>query len=83
MAQTLPKTLSPQWREQFVLELLEETGDVLEATVWDHDNGLRDDFIGRRVQTFPSWESRRILKNLSQQCIEMRASVLSVNKTLT
>ncbi|XP_077442181.1 multiple C2 and transmembrane domain-containing protein 1-like isoform X2 [Vanacampus margaritifer] len=46
-SKTLEKTLSPQWREQFDLVLLEETADVLEVTVWDHDTGLRDDFIGR------------------------------------
>uniref|UniRef100_A0A7N8XHF6 Multiple C2 domains, transmembrane 1b n=1 Tax=Mastacembelus armatus TaxID=205130 RepID=A0A7N8XHF6_9TELE len=41
------KTLSPQWREQFDLHLYEETGGVLELTVWDRDTGRRDDFIGR------------------------------------
>nr|XP_057913406.1 multiple C2 and transmembrane domain-containing protein 1-like isoform X3 [Doryrhamphus excisus] len=46
-SKTLPKTLNPQWREQFDLHLLEETGGVLEATVWDHDTACRDDFIGR------------------------------------
>uniref|UniRef100_A0A8C5E240 Multiple C2 and transmembrane domain-containing protein 1-like n=1 Tax=Gouania willdenowi TaxID=441366 RepID=A0A8C5E240_GOUWI len=33
------KTLSPQWREQFDLHLYEETGGVLEITVWDRDTG--------------------------------------------
>ena len=47
--QTVPKTLSPQWREQFDLHLFEETGGVLEITVWDRDTGRRDDFIGRSV----------------------------------
>ncbi|CAG05381.1 unnamed protein product, partial [Tetraodon nigroviridis] len=46
-AQTVPKTLSPQWREQFDLHLYEESGGVLEITVWDKDTGRRDDFIGR------------------------------------
>uniref|UniRef100_A0A674PPL8 Multiple C2 and transmembrane domain containing 1 n=1 Tax=Takifugu rubripes TaxID=31033 RepID=A0A674PPL8_TAKRU len=41
------KTLSPQWREQFDLHLYEESGGVLEITVWDKDTGRRDDFIGR------------------------------------
>uniref|UniRef100_A0A669D070 Multiple C2 and transmembrane domain containing 1 n=1 Tax=Oreochromis niloticus TaxID=8128 RepID=A0A669D070_ORENI len=41
------KTLSPQWREQFDLHLYEETGGVLDITVWDKDTGRRDDFIGR------------------------------------
>uniref|UniRef100_A0A8C9Z0I1 Multiple C2 and transmembrane domain containing 1 n=1 Tax=Sander lucioperca TaxID=283035 RepID=A0A8C9Z0I1_SANLU len=41
------KTLSPQWREHFDLHLYEETGGVLEITVWDKDTGRRDDFIGR------------------------------------
>ncbi|KAM9306515.1 multiple C2 and transmembrane domain-containing protein 1 isoform 6-T7 [Pholidichthys leucotaenia] len=46
-SKTVPKTLSPQWREQFDLHLYEETGEVLEITVWDKDTGRRDDFIGR------------------------------------
>uniref|UniRef100_A0A673ABA3 Multiple C2 domains, transmembrane 1b n=1 Tax=Sphaeramia orbicularis TaxID=375764 RepID=A0A673ABA3_9TELE len=46
-SKTVPKTLSPQWREQFDLHLYEETGEVLEITVWDRDTGRRDDFIGR------------------------------------
>uniref|UniRef100_UPI003AAFB485 multiple C2 and transmembrane domain-containing protein 1 isoform X2 n=1 Tax=Centroberyx gerrardi TaxID=166262 RepID=UPI003AAFB485 len=46
-SKTMPKTLSPQWREQFDLHLFEETGGVLEITVWDRDTGRRDDFIGR------------------------------------
>ncbi|XP_031697491.1 multiple C2 and transmembrane domain-containing protein 1-like isoform X1 [Anarrhichthys ocellatus] len=46
-SKTVPKTLSPQWREQFDLHMYEETGGVLEITVWDKDTGMRDDFIGR------------------------------------
>ncbi|XP_038164942.1 multiple C2 and transmembrane domain-containing protein 1-like isoform X6 [Cyprinodon tularosa] len=46
-SKTMAKTLSPQWREQFDLHLYEETGGVLEITVWDKDTGRRDDFIGR------------------------------------
>ncbi|XP_054612484.1 multiple C2 and transmembrane domain-containing protein 1-like isoform X2 [Dunckerocampus dactyliophorus] len=46
-SKTVPKTLNPQWREQFDLHLFEETGGVLEVTVWDHDTACRDDFIGR------------------------------------
>uniref|UniRef100_A0A8C9Z2I2 Multiple C2 and transmembrane domain containing 1 n=1 Tax=Sander lucioperca TaxID=283035 RepID=A0A8C9Z2I2_SANLU len=46
-SKTVPKTLSPQWREHFDLHLYEETGGVLEITVWDKDTGRRDDFIGR------------------------------------
>ncbi|KAI3362485.1 hypothetical protein L3Q82_012774 [Scortum barcoo] len=38
---------SAEWREQFDLHLYEETGGVLEITVWDRDTGRRDDFIGR------------------------------------
>lgn len=49
MVQTVPKTLSPQWREQFDLHLYEESGGVLEIAVWDRDTGRRDDFIGRSV----------------------------------
>ncbi|XP_023816326.1 multiple C2 and transmembrane domain-containing protein 1 isoform X4 [Oryzias latipes] len=46
-SKTLQKTLSPQWREQFDMHMYEETGGVLEITVWDKDTGRRDDFIGR------------------------------------
>ncbi|KAM4809097.1 multiple C2 and transmembrane domain-containing protein 1 isoform 2-T2 [Rhinophrynus dorsalis] len=46
-SKTLPKTLNPQWREQFDMHLFEERGGVLEITVWDKDAGKRDDFIGR------------------------------------
>lgn len=46
-SKTVPKTLSPQWREQFDLHLYEESGGILEITVWDRDTGRRDDFIGR------------------------------------
>ncbi|XP_077944727.1 multiple C2 and transmembrane domain-containing protein 1 isoform X3 [Gasterosteus aculeatus] len=46
-SKTVPKTLSPQWREQFDLHMYEETGGVLEITVWDKDTGRRDDFLGR------------------------------------
>uniref|UniRef100_H2L667 C2 domain-containing protein n=1 Tax=Oryzias latipes TaxID=8090 RepID=H2L667_ORYLA len=48
-SKTLQKTLSPQWREQFDMHMYEETGGVLEITVWDKDTGRRDDFIGRSV----------------------------------
>ncbi|XP_010876490.2 multiple C2 and transmembrane domain-containing protein 1 isoform X4 [Esox lucius] len=45
-SKTLPKTLCPQWREQFDLHLYEETGGILDISVWDKDTGRRDDFIG-------------------------------------
>ncbi|KAM3940689.1 multiple C2 and transmembrane domain-containing protein 1 isoform 2-T2 [Leptodactylus fuscus] len=46
-SKTLPKTLNPQWREQFNMHLFEEQGGVIDITVWDKDAGKRDDFIGR------------------------------------
>lgn len=46
-SKTIPKTLNPQWREQFDLHLLDEEGGVLEISVWDRDMGSRDDFIGQ------------------------------------
>ncbi|XP_063309761.1 multiple C2 and transmembrane domain-containing protein 1 [Pelobates fuscus] len=46
-SKTLPKTLNPQWREQFDMHLFEEHGGVIDITVWDKDAGKRDDFIGR------------------------------------
>ncbi|XP_053557469.1 multiple C2 and transmembrane domain-containing protein 1 [Bombina bombina] len=46
-SKTLPKTLNPQWREQFDLHLYDERGGIIDMTVWDRDAGKRDDFIGR------------------------------------
>ncbi|XP_069819027.1 multiple C2 and transmembrane domain-containing protein 1 isoform X1 [Dendropsophus ebraccatus] len=46
-SKTLPKTLNPQWREQFNMHLFEEHGGIIDITVWDKDAGKRDDFIGR------------------------------------
>ncbi|XP_056288942.1 multiple C2 and transmembrane domain-containing protein 1 isoform X1 [Pseudoliparis swirei] len=45
-SKTVPKTLSPQWRQQFDLHMYDESG-VLDVCVWDQDTGRRDDFIGR------------------------------------
>nr|QEN96197.1 multiple C2 domain and transmembrane region protein 1b isoform 1 [Danio rerio] len=46
-SKTIPKTLNPQWREQFDLHLYDEEGRILEISVWDKDIGRRDDFIGQ------------------------------------
>lgn len=46
----MPKTLNPQWREQFDFHLYEERGGIIDITAWDKDAGKRDDFIGRFVQ---------------------------------
>ncbi|NXM05571.1 MCTP1 protein, partial [Tyrannus savana] len=43
----VPKTLNPQWREQFDFHLYDERGGIIDITVWDKDAGKRDDFIGR------------------------------------
>ncbi|NXR66070.1 MCTP1 protein, partial [Rhadina sibilatrix] len=43
----VPKTLNPQWREQFDFHLYEERGGIIDITVWDRDVGKKDDFIGR------------------------------------
>ncbi|NXU77604.1 MCTP1 protein, partial [Oreotrochilus melanogaster] len=42
----VPKTLNPQWREQFDFHLYEERGGIIDITVWDKDAGKKDDFIG-------------------------------------
>lgn len=52
--QIMPKTLNPQWREQFDFHLYEERGGIIDITVWDKDAGKKDDFIGRFVQLQPS-----------------------------
>ncbi|KAL0979782.1 hypothetical protein UPYG_G00189590 [Umbra pygmaea] len=43
----IPKTLNPQWREQFDFHLYEEHGGFVDITVWDKDAGKKDDFMGR------------------------------------
>ena len=48
--QIMPKTLNPQWREQFDFHLYEERGGIIDITAWDKDAGKRDDFIGRFVR---------------------------------
>ncbi|KAM6930283.1 multiple C2 and transmembrane domain-containing protein 1 isoform 3-T3 [Xenentodon cancila] len=46
-SKTIPKTLNPQWREQFDFHLYDEQGGYVDITVWDKDAGKKDDFIGR------------------------------------
>ncbi|KAM7391813.1 hypothetical protein PAMP_022470 [Pampus punctatissimus] len=46
-SKTIPKTLNPQWREQFDFHLYEEQGGYMDITVWDKDAGKKDDFMGR------------------------------------
>ncbi|XP_072514792.1 multiple C2 and transmembrane domain-containing protein 1 isoform X2 [Salminus brasiliensis] len=46
-SKTMPKTLNPQWREQFDLHVFNEDGGILEMSVWDKDTGRRDDFMGQ------------------------------------
>uniref|UniRef100_A0A8C7ZX95 Multiple C2 domains, transmembrane 1a n=1 Tax=Oryzias sinensis TaxID=183150 RepID=A0A8C7ZX95_9TELE len=46
-SKTIPKTLNPQWREQFDFHLYEEQGGFVDITVWDKDTGKKDDYIGR------------------------------------
>nr|XP_043881803.1 multiple C2 and transmembrane domain-containing protein 1 isoform X8 [Solea senegalensis] len=46
-SKTMPKTLNPQWREQFDFHLYEEQGGFVDITVWDKDAGKKDDFMGR------------------------------------
>uniref|UniRef100_A0A3B4AHP1 C2 domain-containing protein n=1 Tax=Periophthalmus magnuspinnatus TaxID=409849 RepID=A0A3B4AHP1_9GOBI len=43
--QTMPKTLNPQWREQFDFHLYQEQGGYVDITVWDKDAGKKDDFM--------------------------------------
>ncbi|KAG1957008.1 multiple C2 and transmembrane domain-containing protein [Pimephales promelas] len=46
-SKTIPKTLNPQWREQFDFHLFDEQGGFIDVTVWDKDAGKKDDFMGR------------------------------------
>ncbi|XP_056275674.1 multiple C2 and transmembrane domain-containing protein 1 isoform X7 [Pseudoliparis swirei] len=46
-SKTIPKTLKPQWREQFDFHMYEEQGGYVDVTVWDKDAGKKDDFMGR------------------------------------
>lgn len=47
--QAVSKTLNPQWREQFDLHQYDESGGILEISVWDKDIGRKDEFMGRSV----------------------------------
>uniref|UniRef100_A0A671QJV3 Multiple C2 and transmembrane domain-containing protein 1-like n=1 Tax=Sinocyclocheilus anshuiensis TaxID=1608454 RepID=A0A671QJV3_9TELE len=46
-SKTIPKTLNPQWREQFDFHLYDEQGGFIDITIWDKDAGKKDDFMGR------------------------------------
>uniref|UniRef100_A0A8C6UDL2 Multiple C2 and transmembrane domain containing 1 n=1 Tax=Neogobius melanostomus TaxID=47308 RepID=A0A8C6UDL2_9GOBI len=46
-SKAMPKTLNPQWREQFDFHFNEEHGEYVEITVWDKDVRTKDDFMGR------------------------------------
>ncbi|XP_072244238.1 multiple C2 and transmembrane domain-containing protein 1 isoform X3 [Leuresthes tenuis] len=46
-SKTIPKTLNPQWREQFDFHMYDEQGGYVDITVWDKDAGKKDDFMGR------------------------------------
>ncbi|XP_051749490.1 multiple C2 and transmembrane domain-containing protein 1 isoform X4 [Ctenopharyngodon idella] len=46
-SKTIPKTLNPQWREQFDFHMYDEQGGFIDITVWDKDAGKKDDFMGR------------------------------------
>ncbi|XP_054630971.1 multiple C2 and transmembrane domain-containing protein 1 isoform X2 [Dunckerocampus dactyliophorus] len=49
-SKVIPKTLNPQWREQFDFHMYEEQGGYVDITVWDKDAGKKDDFMGRFVR---------------------------------
>ncbi|XP_056393907.1 multiple C2 and transmembrane domain-containing protein 1 isoform X7 [Hyla sarda] len=66
-SKTLPKTLNPQWREQFNMQLFEEHGGIIDITVWDKDAGKRDDFIGRcqiDLSAFSKEQTHKLKLNL-------------------
>ncbi|XP_027136890.1 multiple C2 and transmembrane domain-containing protein 1 isoform X3 [Larimichthys crocea] len=46
-SKAVSKTLNPQWREQFDLHQYDESGGILEISVWDKDIGRKDEFMGR------------------------------------
>ena len=62
--QTIPKTLNPQWREQFDFHLYDEQGGFVDITVWDKDAGKKDDFMGRYSGLHqPVWICSSILQS--------------------
>ncbi|XP_069607988.1 multiple C2 and transmembrane domain-containing protein 1 isoform X2 [Ranitomeya imitator] len=68
-SKTLPKTLNPQWREQFNMQLFEEHGGIIDITVWDKDAGKRDDFIGRcqiDLSAFSKEQTHKLKLNLEE-----------------
>ncbi|KAG1957016.1 multiple C2 and transmembrane domain-containing protein [Pimephales promelas] len=60
-SKTIPKTLNPQWREQFDFHLFDEQGGFIDVTVWDKDAGKKDDFMG-------SFRCQVDLSLLSKEC---------------
>lgn len=46
----MPKTLNPQWREQFDFHLYEERGGIIDITAWDKDAGKRTTLLAGFVQ---------------------------------
>lgn len=69
----MPKTLNPQWREQFDFHLYEERGGIIDITAWDKDAGKRDDFIGRFVKTC-------ILFTFEMTCFALNLAVSSFER---
>ncbi|XP_077203733.1 multiple C2 and transmembrane domain-containing protein 1 isoform X4 [Paroedura picta] len=77
----VPKTLNPQWREQFDFHLYEERGGIIDITVWDKDAGKKDDFIGR-CQVDLSTLSKEQTHKL-ELCLEEGEGFLVLLVTLT
>eukprot|EP00899_Mesostigma_viride_P022424 jgi/Mesvir1/3366/Mv04260-RA.1 len=43
----IPKTLNPVWETEVVFDVHDPQTEVLEVSLWDHDYGFRDDFLGK------------------------------------
>ncbi|XP_038559566.1 multiple C2 and transmembrane domain-containing protein 1 isoform X4 [Micropterus salmoides] len=61
-SKTIPKTLNPQWREQFDFHLYDEQGGFVDITVWDKDAGKKDDFMGRCTINLSLFDKERTHK---------------------
>ncbi|RXN21208.1 multiple C2 and transmembrane domain-containing 1-like isoform X2 [Labeo rohita] len=78
-SKTIPKTLNPQWREQFDFHLYDEQGGFIDITIWDKDAGKKDDFMGRLDLPLEEGEGTLVLLVTLTASAAVSIADLSVN----